>query len=422
MPVRNGSSKIIRPSLPPLTSVLNVYIPYGQSNSTGTAALMLQNTSDPTGGAVKVFGRDGGRTRDGTSLVWTDLNYPPAVLDFSGLANTEMDEPNRTYIRETFFHSVARVLNRRQIKATGERHNSVFMGFGHTGFVIARLVKTQTAYTNLINGVTKLLAVAAAKGYSSVRIQGVLYVQGEADFATSGSGYAATLAQLQTDLNTDLKALSGQAQNIPMFITQQSNFSNNFGSGIAYPLLDQLSAHTTYPGSIILATPMYQGETKGSADLHYYGHQADRWGSGFGNAVATKVIDGQAWNPVMPKTVSRSGAVITVQFWVPVGPLVLDTNYVTNTADGLYGFDYRQTGGSAITLQSVAQTAPDTLQFTLSGTPDGTNQFLRAGRNSAGASTAVAGFRTGARTCLRDSADPEARYCNWCVHFDQPIT
>ena len=75
---------------------------------------------------------------------------------------------------------------------------------------------------------------------------------------------------------------------------------------------------------------MYQGETDGvyagAGDLHYRGHQGIRRHAAMGNANATVVIDGNTWNPVMPKVVSRSGNVITVQFYVPVGSLVLDTS------------------------------------------------------------------------------------------------
>ncbi len=425
MPVRNGSGLIVTPSLPALTSTLNVYICYGQSNSDGTNGLMPVSVSDPTYGAALVFGQDGCKNRSsGNSLIWTDLNYPPSVLDFTGLANTELQEPLRVYTREVFFFKVADVLNRRQIAATGQRHSSAFMCLGHTGYTMAQLIKGTNTYTNLINGVTKLIAVATALGYLPV-IKGVFFVQGEANFADADQSWATTAGTLQGNINTDMKAITSQAGNIPMFITQQSNFSNNVASGIPNLVLAQLTAHTANPGNVILASPMYAGETDALTaapnDLHFNGHQSSRWSSGFGNAVASVVIDGATWNPIRPKTVTRSGNVITMQFWVPKGPLILDANYVTNTTDGFYGFDFHQTGGTT-TLTGVAQTAPDTLQFTLSGAPDGTSPFIRAGRNSANANVSITGPRSGARTCLRDSADQYAKYCNWCVHFDQPIT
>lgn len=414
---------ISRPALPPLTSVMNIYVVYGQSNSTGTAAAKLYSVSDPTFGAVKTFGLDGRGSRNGTDIPtsWADLAYPPSVLVFTGLPDTEINEPYRAQIRECFFYKTLEVVNRAQIAATNERHRAVVATFGHTGYTIAQLISGENAYTNLVAGVTEICVDVVAAGLTP-KIRGVIYVQGEADFATSGSGYAATLGTLQSNLETSLKAVTSQSEDIPMFITQQSNFGTSgtgYPGAIAYPILDQLSAHTTYANKVILASPMYQGETISNSNLHYYGHQAWRWATGIGNAVAAKIVNGTTWNPVRPKTITRNSNIVDIEFWVPSGSLVLDTTYATNTSDGFYGFDFRQTGGST-TLTSVALLNSTTLRFTLSGAPNGTSPKIRAGRNSA-AGLVVSGARTGARTCLRDSASSDARQCNWCVHFDEAV-
>jgi hypothetical protein len=428
MPARDGTGKILRAPTPAMTAICNYYPLYGQSNSNGTNALMVVESTDSTQGAAGFFGRDGSGSRDGTTVpvTWTNIGTTPpqSLLDFSALPNNTIDEPCHSYAKEAPLASIARVLNARQIKATGQRHFCRLGTWGQTGFTIAQLTKGTNTYTNFINGVTKMYSCGVAQGYTPI-VRAVPYIQGEADFGMTGTGYAASLATMQSNIETDIKAITGQSQSIPLVLTQQSNFSNNVASGIPDVVLDQLLAHVSNPGKIVLAGPMYAGETDGidagTGDLHFRGHQGIRWHSMLGNCLATLIIDQQTWNPVMPKVVSRVGNVITVQFYVPVGSLVLDTSYVTNTTDGLYGFDFHQTGGTT-TLVSVNQTATDTLQFTLSNAPDGTSPFLRAGRNSAGVATSVAGFRTGARTCLRDSADPDPRFCNYCVHFDQPIT
>lgn len=420
MPARNSSGLLLRSTILSLTPNFNIHIAYGQSNSDGTSSIEYFSNIDTSNGACLVMGLDGGRKRDGTNP-WTDLAYPPSAYDFSGLTTSELQEPCRARSREVFFHNVAAILNRRQMMATNQRHFSGFAGFGHTQYPISQLVKGQQAYTNLINGVTKMCALATALGYTPV-IRSVMYVQSESDFAASGSGYKTLLGTMQSNLETDLKAITGQSLEIPMFITQQSNFgSSTFGTTpIVYPVSDQLQAHIDYPGKVILAGPMYAAENIAIANYHYYGHQTARWAAGLGNAMATKLIDGLTWEPIRPKTVTRNSNLVDIQFYVPSGPLVLDTNYVTNTPDGFFGFDFHQTGGTT-TLQSVTQIGVDTLRFTLSNAPDGTNPFIRAGRNAAGAQV-VSGPRTGPRTCLRDSQDSDPRWCNWCVHFDQAIT
>lgn len=407
------------PSLPPLTSVCNIYLWYGQSNSTGTASARLFSVSDPTFGAVKTFGLDGRQSRDGTTLTWADLTHPPSVLNFTVLPTTEIAESFRVRVREVSFFKALERVNAAQIAATNERHRAVVATFGHTGYTLAQLVKGTNAYTNLIGGLTEIMVDLAAAGITGI-VRGVVFIQGEADFASSGSGWAASVATLQSDLNTDCKAVTGQSQNIPLFLSQQTNFcastTSPYAGTIPYPVLDQLTAHNGT--SVILTGPMI-GETISNNNLHYYGHQAWRNGATIGNALASVVVGGNTWNPVRPKTVTRNSNIVDIEFWTPSGAITLDTTYATNTADGFYGFDFRQTGGST-TLQSVALLNSTTVRFTLSGAPDGTSPKIRGGRNP-NAGAAIAGLRTGARVCLRDTSNGDAAFCNWCVAFDEAV-
>lgn len=407
------------PSLPALTSVCNIYLWYGQSNSTGTSSSRLFSVSDPTFGAVKTFGLDGRQSRDGTTLTWADLTHPPSVLNFTVLPDTEINEPFRVRVREVSFFKALERVNAAQIAATGERHRAVVATFGHTGYTLAQLVKGTNAYTNLIGGLTEIMVDVAAAGLTGI-VRGVVYIQGEADFAASGSGWAASVATMQSDLNTDIKAVTGQSENIPLFLSQQSNFcastSAPYAGTIPYPVLDQLTAHDGT--SVILTGPM-PGETISNNNFHYYGHQAWRNGVAIGNALAAVVVNGQTWNPVRPKTVTRNSNIVDIEFWTPSGTIALDTTYASNTSDGFYGFDFRQTGGTT-TLQSVALLNSTTVRFTLSGAPDGTSPRIRGGRNP-NAGGAVAGLRTGARVCLRDTSSSDPAYCNWCVAFDEAV-
>lgn len=407
------------PSLPALTSVCNIYLWYGQSNSTGTSSQRLFSVSDPTFGAIKTFGIDGRQSRDGTTLTWADLTHPPSILNFTILPDTEINEPFRARGREVSFCKALERVNAAQIAATGQRHRAVVATFGHTGYTRAQLAKGTNAYTNLLGGLTEIMVDLTVAGLTGI-VRGVVYVQGEADFAASGSGWAAAIQTLQSDLNTDIKIVTSQSQNIPLFITQQNNFcsitSSPYAGTIPYPLLDQLAAHDGT--NVILTGPMI-GETINSNNLHYYGHQSWVNGATIGNALASVVVGGNTWNPVRPKTISRNSNIIDIEFWAPSGSIILDTTYATNTADGFFGFDFRQTGGST-TLQSITQLNNTTLRFTLSGTPNGTSPRIRGGRNP-NAGAAIAGLRTGARVCLRDTTSSDPAQCNWCVAFDEAI-
>ena len=302
MVTRNGSNQIQRQSQYPLTSALNLYIAYGQSNSIGVSATPTTSVSDTTYGAGKDYGRDGRELRAGGSS-WVDLTYPPTLIDFSLHASTEMSEPMRAHTREGFLKRALSIVNRAQIAKTGERHRYQAICLGHTGYPYSQLIKGTNTYTNLISAVTKIVANATASSLTTI-IRPVCWIHGEADFAASGSGYAAGLATLQADLNTDLKAISGQSQNIPMLISQQSNFAISGFSpfSIVYPVLDQLQAHIGNPATVVLAGPMYAAENIDSGNLHYKGPQVVRWANGFGNALSKMVVDGTNFSrlPCLP--------------------------------------------------------------------------------------------------------------------------
>jgi hypothetical protein len=416
---RDVNGLIVRPSLPALTDTYNIYVVYGQSNSNGTSALRSVSTSDTTFGAIRQFGADGRSRRDGTHS-WCDLNANAGTYHFSNTPAGIQNEPFSVYLRETVAYKALQIVNDREVSRNNRRHQGHVTLHGHTALTYAQLAKGTNRYTDLINGVTRLYNLLVAEGKTNIVIRGLIWVHGEAAFASSGSGYAANLLTLYNDTNTDFKVITGQVSDIPMFITQQSNFSvSGYAGSIAYPVLDQLQAHIDNPGKIILAGPMYSGATIGSGNLHYYGHQTTRWAAPVGHAISKVNVDGGTWEPIRPRTVTRNSNIVDIEFYVPSGSLVLDTTYVTNTADGFYGFDFVQTGGST-TLTSVTLLNSTTVRFTLSGAPNGTSPRIRAGRNPNGAA-ATAGPTTGARTCLRDQQDTLPEFCNWCVHFDQAV-
>jgi hypothetical protein len=77
-----------------------------------------------------------------------------------------------------------------------------------------------------------------------------------------------------------------------------------------------------------------------------------------------------------PTQITRSGNIVTINYNIPVGNLVIDTTNVA--AHTNYGFEFTQTGGATTTISSVSLIASSTqVQITLSGTPTGTNQHIR---------------------------------------------
>lgn len=222
------------------------------------------------------------------------------------------------------------------------------------------------AFDDGMRQVNDAKALATARGFSYV-VRAVTAVHGETDhyypgFPLNGTdgtpgkiqNYSDALLEWQTDYETQVKARTGQTLPVPLFISQMSGWTDTPASAIANL---QLNAHERAPGKVVLVTPGYP--LPFAADcLHYTAHSNRRLGEYFAKAYLRTVLQGKAWEPVRPTSVTRANNVLTVKFAVPVPPLVLDTTLVTNP--GNYGFRYTD-GASTPAISSVVVTAPDTV-------------------------------------------------------------
>ncbi len=261
----------------------------------------------------------------------------------------------------------------------------------------------------------KALAAAAGKTYA-VRAVTAIHGQGESDSneqnftflqSTDGSGrrllnYTDGLLDWQNDYDTKVRAITGQAEPIPMFISQ-------FGSMTTATSIipqRQLDAHVVSNGKVNLVTPNYVFPHY--TDCNHYTNHSQRWlGAYFAKAYQRVVVEGQKWEPTRPLAVNRAGNVITVKYVVPVPPLVIDTQRVDASNDKfpvppVYGFIYRDSTMSAA-ITSVAVTAPDEVTITLSAAPTGANKILRYAFESQLSNFRCPGPTNGARGNLRDS-------------------
>lgn len=284
------------------------------------------------------------------------------------------------------------------------------------------------AFDDGMRQVNDAKALAAARGASYV-VRAVTAIHGETDhyypgFPLAGTdgtpnkilNYSDALLEWQSDYETQVKARTGQTLPVPLFISQMSGWTDKPASSIANL---QLDAHQRAPGKVVLVTPAYPLPFATDC-LHFTSHSNRRLGEYFAKAYLRTVLQGKAWEPVRPTSVTRVGNVLTVKFAVPVPPLVLDTTLVTNP--GNYGFRYTDSA-STPAISSVAVTAPDTVTITLASTPTGSNKHLTYAQNAP--SPACPGPTQGPRGNVRDSDTTPSLYgyslYNWSVHFDLTV-
>lgn len=311
---------------------------------------------------------------------------------------------------------------------------------GGSGVIYTDLRKGNPAFTRGMAEVTagKALAEAAGKTYA---VRGVAIIHGESNHfydefdkaycaggaigfpATNGGclkSYADALLELQADYEAGVKAITGQAVPVPLFVAQMSGWSTDPNRSSSKIPIDQLAAHVRAPGKVIVAAPEYilPFRTDG---LHFTNQGQRRLAEYFAKAYAETVMGGRPWEPLRPVAVARNGAVIDVRFHVPAPPLVLDTTAVTNP--GNFGFEFTDASGAPPAIASVALVGADTVRVTLSAAPAGPNMRIRYAFTSIPRNNP--GPTTGPRGNLRDSDATPSRHgfslANWAVHFDEPV-
>lgn len=277
----------------------------------------------------------------------------------------------------------------------------------------------------------KARAQALGKTYA---VRAVATIHGESDHyynqfplpGTDGTpnkikNYSDGLLEWQADLEKDIKAVTGQAQPIPLFVSGLSGWNNVVYSPIP---VHQLDAHVRAPGKVVLIGPTYMLPVKNDC-LHFDAHGSRRLGEYFAKVYARVVLAGQPWEPVRPMQITRAGNVITVKYHVPKPPLVLDTTRVTNPGD--FGFQFLDDSGSTPAITSVAVTAPDTVTITLAAPPTGPKKSLRYALKQNPNTCIGPGLTNagGARGNVRDSDDTPSVYGydlhNWGVQFDLAV-
>jgi hypothetical protein len=274
--------------------------------------------------------------------------------------------------------------------------------------------------------VTNAKAEVEAMPNGVYRPIGVTVVHGEADNNLGNASlYQGFLEEWQHDYETDISAIMGDSIDFPLFVSQMNTGWTGEMS------IAQYNAHKANPGKIILVGPKYQYQY--SDQLHLRNYESKNLGEMLAKVIHEVAVKGNTWNPLMPTYVYRSGNVITVDFHIPVGTLVLDTTIVAMRPD--FGFEFAQTGGNAVTIDAVSLINNNTqVQITLSAAPTGTDQLLRYAYtcgwyvasystcgNSADSTFVGGNIRDMDNTVSTAIGSTGMPLHNWLVAFEEPI-
>lgn len=263
--------------------------------------------------------------------------------------------------------------------------------------------KGSSYYTALMSYITAAKARADELGYELI-VRAICVDGGEAD--SYGSNYYTYNQSIQSDFETDSKAITGQTENVPMFLADSAGFAG----GLIDANTNAIDLAIDFPTKFYLVgskTILSYADS-----LHIDNNGAVNLGAMYAKAIGKVIFENTSFNTVYPIATVRASNIVTVTFHVQSGSLQSDIVTVTDPTGGNLGFTWYDSTLSA-TVASVAIINATQVRVTLSGVPTGSNKYIGYARDLP---VANPGPTTGARGNLVDADG------NWCYRFQRAAT
>ena len=250
-------------------------------------------------------------------------------------------------------------------------------------------------------------------------VRALFVIHGEGDGNQGNQNYDKNLREWLDDYNADIKAITGQTDNIVMLTCQTSSASGykdaNARDSFVTPFLQLKASQDNH--DIILVTPKYFMTYKDYA--HIDAPSTRLLGEYYAKVYRHAVINGNKWQPLQPKNITKTDNKIVIDFIAPKPPIVFDTTTVIENASNTHkGFVLKNADN--VTITDVSITSPTQITITTSDTiPNGAVLSYAFDNGVKGKAGAV----DGARGNVRDSDDSELSayknepLYNWLVIF-----
>ena len=353
------------------------------------------------------------------AAITTTTPYPDDAFRFSNGpvgSNAEVILPAITALSESVNETIATGFAKKLLSQKRDR-TLLMSGQAFGGYDYSKLKKNGTSkvYQQCIDQVKYGSYLGGGN-----HVRAVLLIHGEADGNLGNQAYHQDLREWLDDYNADIKAATGQVDNIVMLTCQTSSASGYKDAAardsFVTPFLQLKASQENH--DIILVTPKYFMAYKDYA--HIDAESTRLLGEYYAKAYRHAVINGEKWQPLQPKNITKTGDKIVIDFIVPKPPIVFDTVKVTeNTSNTHKGFVLKNAGG--VTLANVEISSPTQITLTASDTiPDGAVLSYAFDNGVKGKAGAV----DGARGNIRDSDDSEVSaytnepLYNWLVIFN----
>lgn len=234
---------------------------------------------------------------------------------------------------------------------------SVHTEVGENGRGMA-LIKKDAAITARGNGhafegtlvETRAITRFAKEAGKSFGVGAITITHGESD--SGNAQYESMLHQLWQDYNTDIPPITGQTGKILMIVSQQHGAQGNRSPST----IAQWKVGMDYPDDIVCSGPKYQYPSGEGLHLTTEGYR--ELGEKYAQVYFERVLLGHHWLPLEPEKITRAGRTLTVQFHVPVAPMVWDAtmdepHQATAEWKNGKGFEVMSADGKKVAIDSV---------------------------------------------------------------------
>lgn len=386
----------------PLSLEINHILSYGQSLTVGATATTILSASQPYYNTT--FNTGPRQDTAATSVV-------PLVEQFNNPSSDGYTNRGETHC--SGMANYASLAMSQENSVDPADHIIFASTAGHGGYTIDQLKKGAAWYSVLIDHVNKAKELNVGKTY---HVPVIPWIQGENNAVSGGlqtpyATYKAALAQLQTDVDADVKAITSQVDPV-RFITYQMSYAARTWPDIAKAQLDLVRENENF----MLATPMYHFPYAGD-NVHLTSVGYKWMGAYFGRAYKQYMIEGRKPDFIDPLSAQIVGSQIIIKFDVPTLPLRIDTTTLASTTNA--GFKVMN-GASEIAITSVIA-SDDTVILQLASSPSDDVQVRYALDYLATGLSITGGASGNLRDSTTDSvliAGVEKPLYHVCPHFE----
>lgn len=368
----------------------------GQSLSIGATAGVISTTASFHNGKLVDSGPDPKYPVDGTGAMYAVV---PLVEKIRGAVTGYNDSQYPNNIAgETPHSGMASELTYLFAAHGGGDYVSMHTVVGWSGNPLVNINKEGTgrAYPGSLQEVRAFTALAKAAN-KTYGVGGIILTHGETDAANPA--YGAGLKTFIADYNTDIKAITGQTRDIPVFISQQSVNDGPTSSAV------QVWQDGLVEPRIVCVGPKYQYQYSPD-NLHFQAPGYMRLGEKYAEVFDIVVNQGKTWAPVQPKNIATTGNKIVIVFNVPSPPLAWDETlappHQSSHAAWMKGRGFEVVSGNTeLAITSADLTAADTVTLTMAAAVTGSVTVQYATTQDGGGNQG--GLVTGFRGQLADS-------------------